>query len=342
MRFVFEHQQPVLRLAVYCGGDMDGAGVDLLALVQLRQQAALFQHLCADGGDVHERLGTLGCFFFAVDLHAGGEIPLIGCLNGSVVDLHMVNLGGEGGVAAVIGPVGVHDPNFGDGGVALLVIAEITLQILQVVQIHSQSQLVAQRAQGFTVHGGEALHGADGGGNVVFHPQRLRQLQRCLAAFHGVDDILLDGGELLLRQRALQNVDARGAHDGALALREDLDALCGGVRPLVILTGQIFHGEHHVALRKLVRHHVELRLGEHRFYGVVEQLPADALQIVAVEQPQPRQAADAQKSPQILCQSACLVGKCLFFLYIYSVNHACACSLQCSSAFRARWPMSWR
>ena len=32
---VFEHQQPVLRLAVDRGGDVDGAGVDLLALVEL-------------------------------------------------------------------------------------------------------------------------------------------------------------------------------------------------------------------------------------------------------------------------------------------------------------------
>ena len=32
---VFEHQQPVLRLTVDRGGDVDGAGVDLLALVEL-------------------------------------------------------------------------------------------------------------------------------------------------------------------------------------------------------------------------------------------------------------------------------------------------------------------
>ena len=68
-------------------------------------------------------------------------------LTGANTQSLMVNVGGEGGMAAVIGPVGVHDPNFGDGGVALLVIAEIALQILQVVQIHSQSQLVAQCAQ---------------------------------------------------------------------------------------------------------------------------------------------------------------------------------------------------
>ena len=50
---IFEHQQPVLGLAVHRGGDVDGAGIDLLTLVQFRQQAPLFQDLRADGGNVH-------------------------------------------------------------------------------------------------------------------------------------------------------------------------------------------------------------------------------------------------------------------------------------------------
>ena len=40
---VLEQQQPVLRLAVHIALDLDGAGVDLLALVQVLQDAALFQ-----------------------------------------------------------------------------------------------------------------------------------------------------------------------------------------------------------------------------------------------------------------------------------------------------------
>ena len=40
VRFVFEHQKPVLLLAVHHGGYMDGAGVDLLALVELGEQTA--------------------------------------------------------------------------------------------------------------------------------------------------------------------------------------------------------------------------------------------------------------------------------------------------------------
>ena len=43
---VLEHEQPVLLLAVYIHGNVDRAGVDLLALIQVGQFAALFQHLC--------------------------------------------------------------------------------------------------------------------------------------------------------------------------------------------------------------------------------------------------------------------------------------------------------
>ena len=106
---------------------MDGAGVDLLALVQFRQQAPLFQDLRADGGNVHQGLRPLGGLFLAVDFHPCGQIPLVGSLNGRVVDLHLVDVGGEGGVAAVVGPIGVYHPDLGDGGVPPLVVPEIAL-----------------------------------------------------------------------------------------------------------------------------------------------------------------------------------------------------------------------
>ena len=215
---IFEHQQPVLGLAVHRGGDVDGAGIDLLTLVQLRQQAPLFQDLCADGGNVHQGLRPLGGLFLAVDLHTGGQIPLVGGLNGRVMNFHLVDVGGEGGVAAVVGPIGVYHPDLGDGGVPPLVIPEIVLQEFQIVQIHGKTQLVPQSVQRGSVHGGEALHGPDGGGDVIFHPQGLRQLQRRLPALHRVDDVFLDGLDLFRRQLALQNIYPGGADRGPLAL----------------------------------------------------------------------------------------------------------------------------
>ena len=176
---IFEHQQPVLGLAVHRGGDVDGAGIDLLALVQLRQQAPLFQDLRADGGNVHQGLRPLGGLFLAVDFHPCGQIPLVGGLNGRVVDLHLVDVGGEGGVAAVVGTIGVSPPR-GRWGGAPPPPRRPPPASRSVRPLPGKTQLVPQSVQRGSVHGGEALHGPDGGGDVIFHPQGLRQLQRRL------------------------------------------------------------------------------------------------------------------------------------------------------------------
>ena len=130
---VFEHQQPVLLLAVHLGGNVDRAGVDLLALVELGEKAAFLERLGADGRDVHERLGALGGLLEAVDLLARGEVAVIRILDGGILDADLVQMRRERRVAAVIGPVGVDNAHLGHGGVAVLFVAEIGLQGLEVV-----------------------------------------------------------------------------------------------------------------------------------------------------------------------------------------------------------------
>ena len=130
---VFEHQQPVLLLAVHLGGNVDRAGVDLLALVELGEKAAFLERLSADGRDVHERLGALGGPLEAVDFLARGEVAVIRILDGGILDADLIQMRRERRVAAVIGPVGVDDAHLGHGGVAVLFVAEIGLQGLEVV-----------------------------------------------------------------------------------------------------------------------------------------------------------------------------------------------------------------
>ena len=133
VRLVFEHQQPVLLLAVHLGGNVDRAGVDLLALVELGEKAAFLERLGADGRDVHERLGALGGLLEAVDFLARGEVAVIRILDGGILDADLIQMRRERRVAAVIGPVGVDDAHLGHGGVAVLFVAEIGLQGLEVV-----------------------------------------------------------------------------------------------------------------------------------------------------------------------------------------------------------------
>ncbi len=119
----FKEEQPVLVLAVDIDLHLDGAGVDLLGLVDIGHDAGLLEILGADGAHVHEADG-LGV---ATELVAHLHVAVEGLLHHGVVDRHVIQDGTEGGVAAVIGPIGVDHADLGDGGVAIF-IAEVLLQ----------------------------------------------------------------------------------------------------------------------------------------------------------------------------------------------------------------------
>ena len=142
MGLVLEHEQPVLVVAVHECLHLNGAGVDLLGLVDILQVAALFEHLSRNRTHVHQRYRTLGGLFLAVDLHAGGHVAVKCILHHLILELHIVDLGEEGGVAAVVRPVSIDHADLGDGRVALLGVAEVGLQELEVVKIHRKTHVV--------------------------------------------------------------------------------------------------------------------------------------------------------------------------------------------------------
>ena len=288
---VLEHQQPVLPAAVHLGGDVDGAGVDLLALVQLRQQPPLFQGLGADGGDVHQSLGPLGRLLFAVDLLPGGQVPVIGGPDRRVMDLHPVQMGGEGGVAAVVGPVGVHHPDLRQGGFPMLRVPEVGLEERQVLQIHGQTQPRQEGGKTRPVQGGEACDRLHVRWNGGLRRQTLRQVQGRFPAFHRVNDIPLHRLHVRRRQGAEQQIDLGGADRGPLPLGHQLDALGGGVRPLVELPRQGLHAEGDaVPGGEGGGGSVHLGLGEHRPHRPVKCGLLQPLHVVAVQQAQARHA----------------------------------------------------
>ena len=321
---VFKHEQPVLLLSVHLRRDMDGTGVDLLALVQLGEQAPLFQHLCADGGDVHEGLGTGGGLLLSIDLHPGGKVALIGSFDGGVVDPDLVQMGGEGGVAAVIGPVGVHHPHLGDGGVPLLLVPEVGLEEFQVVQIHGQPQPVQQGGQTGLVHGGKAGYRVHVVGDGVFPHQGLRLLQRGLPAFHRVDEEGLDFVQILLRQPAPQQIQLSVGHQGPLHPGHKLDALGGGVRPLVELPRQSLHpkpGTRHAGHGiVLVVHHVHLGLGKDNVLGPPVDGGVDLLHVIPVQNFNRLEPGNPQLLPQLPAQALGFHVEALFFLGVAAVN----------------------
>ena len=194
---VLEQQEPVLLAAVGIDLDLHGAGVDLFGLIQFAQLALLFQELGDDGADVHEVDG-LG----SVELLSRGQIVLIGLLEDGAGKLHAVDGGVEGGVAAVVGPIGVDDPQLGHGGVAVLGL-EVVAAEAQVVHVHGQAVIGHHLLQPSLIQGPEAGQGGDGLRDVVGHGQGGEGFQGSLPCLDGVDEVLFDRPHFLGGERTV-------------------------------------------------------------------------------------------------------------------------------------------
>ena len=166
MGLILEQEQPVLILAVDVALDLDGAGVDLVGLVEVLQDALLLQLLGTDGGHVHHAAGLV----LTAEVGAHGHVAVKGGLHHGIVDLHIVQNGAEGGVAAVIRPVGVDHLDLGDGRVALFG-AEVFLAELDVAQIHGKAVVLDELLQLFLAQLVEAFQHLDRGGHRVLHLQ---------------------------------------------------------------------------------------------------------------------------------------------------------------------------
>ena len=301
--FVLELHQPFLGLAVDGHRHLNGAGVDFLALVQIGNQAPLFQHLHAHDGHVHEGDRPVG---FAVDFVTGVVVGLQSVLNGggdgALFNFNAVQAGEEGGVTAVVAPIGVDDPQLGDGGVPVLLIPEVIPAEQQVGEGHGKAHGIKIGFHFRVVPLDKADDAGHIGGDVGLHIQALGLVHRGQAGFHRVHQIGLDFVHLFRGEAALNGDDTGGEDLGALLLGQELDALGGGVSPLVILAGEVLHGEHLIVCGEgeiLSIHVVHVGLGEDGVPGGVELLGGEAVHVIAVEQAQVLNSSEAQVFPQV-------------------------------------------
>ena len=315
---VLEQEQPVLVLAVHVDGHPHGAGVDLFGLVEVLELAGLLQVLGADGAHVHEAHRLLVAAELMADLHVAIE----GGLHHRVVDLHLVEHGAEGGVAAVVGPVGVDHADLGDGGVAMLA-AEVLLAKRDVRLVHGKAQVGDHRGQPRLVELAEAVKDLDRLGIGDLGGERLGLVERGDARLDRVHHVVLDGLDVVIGELAGEDVDLGGAHDGALALADELDALACGVGALVELAGKELHREHGGAghLGQLIIGDVDLGLGEHHRRAAREQLLVGTLDVVAVEEAEPFEARDAQDAHELGFELCGLDVKARLLLHIDALDH---------------------
>ena len=322
--FVLEHEQPVLIVAVHERLNLDGAGVDLLGLVDVLQVAALFKHLGSNRAHVHQRNRTLGSLFLAVDFYAGSHVAVKCVLHHLIFELYVVDLGKEGGVTAVVGPVGIDHANLGDGRVALFGVAEVGLQELEVVQIHRQTHIVQQIGERTLVHVGKADNRCHAGRDSVLYLEGSRLVHRSLAGVYGVNQVAADLVHVLSGEFAFQNVDFSSGNGRAFAASEQLDALRAGIGALIELTGQRLYRKDGVSAfrtgKVLVVAHISHRLGEYDALCLLVGLRCKSLCVVAAEIAHMSQVFDFQQVVQAGEQAACFDIEAGFFLGITTID----------------------
>ena len=332
VRLVLEHQKPGLVLAVVVDRDMYGAGVYLLALVEEAEGALRLEVLRAYRREVHERHGPV----LPAQLAADAQVVFIALAHLEVLNLDGVDYGSEGGVPAVVGPVGVEHPYLRHRGVAAHP-GEVGAAELGVVGVHGEAHLRYQGLEPGAVERGEALYHGDVGRFGIVRGEALARGEARLARLDGVNHAVLYGPEALRAHLAVEQVDLGGEHARALAAADELDALGGGVRPLVELAGQVFDGEDGVGLRYLREHVVHLRLGEDHGQAFFEEPGVYPLYVVAVQYAHPPEPGRAGERGELGERALRLlvVGGALF--NVNSVYHP-----QPSAAASALAPMSRR
>ena len=100
-------------------------------------------------------------------------------------------------MAAVVRPVGVNDANLSDGRIALL-IGEVLLAEDEVSQVHGKAVRSNELLEAILVKSVKALKNLYVSRLWNGNLESLGQLNGSLASFNGVDEVVLDGGNVCL------------------------------------------------------------------------------------------------------------------------------------------------
>ena len=205
---VFEIYEPLLLVAVNDHRHHDGAGVDLVRGLLVVEDASLLEAFAGKGSDIHQTdklIRTSGVVLLVV-----GKVLFESALNKgfvvTIVKLDIIQLSGEGGVTAVVAPVGVEHTYLCHCRVAVLLVVEVTLYMLEVGESHSQSERTIKFLQFVGRHVLESVEHDDIGRLVEMVDKRFWFNLVGETTVDGIDAMLLYLGLLSFGQCTSDNV----------------------------------------------------------------------------------------------------------------------------------------
>ena len=288
MCFVLEVDKPLLLYSIDNDWHHDRAGIDLVAGFLVVEVAGLLEPLACQSANIHQAdilVGTTRVLLFVV-----GEVLLESAFYQrtvvSVVEVHVLQLGGEGGVATVVAPVGVEYADFGHCWVAMLLVVEVALDMFEVGKGHCQTQRVVELAQLKLGHILKTVERDD-------VSRLVEVVDKCFgldligqAAVDGIDAVFAYGFLLGIGEGSTDDVGRGRLDDRLLAVVEQAAALFGAVGTLVELARQVFDREAEVAasVRKLFLVYViDRRLAKNSDESLAIGLVAEVFNVVTYQ-----------------------------------------------------------
>ena len=263
--FILEKEQPVFLAVDGIDLHLDGAGIDLFRLIQIFQLSFLAESLDSRCCHIHQRHRALRILAIDMDTRLFVVFERLGDRSGksAVFDFDRGELGGESGVTAVVGPVGIEHTDLCHGRISLLFIAEIVTDHRHVIMAHGKAHVGDQGIDPCIIQLADAL---DNGYCLrVFDGkiQRFRRSETCFTGLHRIHKEFQDLLAVAFCEMSIKGVDQRTTHTCAIFSGDNGQTLLCRVRSLVILSRQEFDADDEIALWQLRLYTVDRRFREY-------------------------------------------------------------------------------
>ena len=319
--FIFKIDQPLLCLSVDLHRHYDRAGIDLIRILLIVQQAGLLQFSGSHGRQVHQAYELI----LPVPVHLLPVFQILPerCLDRlavvAIIKRHILQLCGECGVTAVIRPVGVEHPDLCHSRIPVLLPGIVLSDEMKITVCHGQSQRIIQFPELVFFHDSESVKCPDILRLVKLLFQCLRLLKTCKSGIYRIVAVLFDCLHLFIRDSAFQHIDCGSPDQDLFIFIQETDTLDCGICPLIKLARQILNRKDSVfflLFKCFLIEDVYRRLCKDTCLSLFIDSIRDILHVVTYQDPDLCQSADLKVTPDLVSKILRGSCKCVLLLYI--------------------------